>query len=217
MDDDRWRFAMDADCFEALIRLLIPASSRRGVLAGLATSLLAALSLGPSSEQAAARRRRRCRRPCGPCKRCRRGRCRSTCRGPLTCQDGNCRCPGGGQLCGRICTDLATDSANCGSCGNQCGAGQGCFEGRCLTAVGTCTAGSDACVALIGCNAIASCACWTSVTGAIRCGETPGGGGGSFCGHCTSNEDCISRFGAGAFCAACCGASGRICKVPCPS
>ena len=33
--------------------------------------------------------------------------------------------------CGGTCVDLGTDAAHCGRCGNACGAGQTCRNGRC--------------------------------------------------------------------------------------
>src|SRR6516225_6845170 len=33
--------------------------------------------------------------------------------------------------CGGVCVDLQSDSANCGACGQSCGAGQRCEQGRC--------------------------------------------------------------------------------------
>jgi hypothetical protein len=40
-------------------------------------------------------------------------------------------CPDGQDSCGSSCITLATDSANCGSCGNTCLAGQVCVMGKC--------------------------------------------------------------------------------------
>ena len=35
-------------------------------------------------------------------------------------------------LCSNACVSLPSDAANCGACGNTCGAAQGCFEGACV-------------------------------------------------------------------------------------
>ena len=35
--------------------------------------------------------------------------------------------------CGGVCIDVTTDKANCGSCGNACGAGAACCGGKCVT------------------------------------------------------------------------------------
>jgi hypothetical protein len=45
--------------------------------------------------------------------------------------NGVCACPSGRSSCSRICRNLATDSTNCGSCGNACAAGQLCSSGAC--------------------------------------------------------------------------------------
>src|SRR6476646_10665302 len=60
---------------------------------------------------------------------------------PTTCPGGNCdggvqpdaptTCGAGLEACGEACTDVRTDSANCGSCGNRCGANQICRNGSC--------------------------------------------------------------------------------------
>jgi hypothetical protein len=51
-------------------------------------------------------------------------------------------CPDGLSLCGDSCTHLATDSANCGSCGNACAAGSVCAQGACAL---NCQAGLTVC------------------------------------------------------------------------
>ena len=81
---------------------------------------------------------------------------------PATCPGGDCdggiQPDAGGQpdapttcgpsleACGETCTDVRTDEANCGSCGNRCGAGQTCRSGSCgCTAPGQ-TSCDGACV-----------------------------------------------------------------------
>src|ERR1700722_2365937 len=46
--------------------------------------------------------------------------------------DASFACEGGSE-CGGACIDELTDPANCGSCGNACGAGQTCWSGRCAS------------------------------------------------------------------------------------
>jgi hypothetical protein len=42
-------------------------------------------------------------------------------------------CPPTSSLCDcHVCTDPATDDANCGSCGNACPSGSACLEGVCV-------------------------------------------------------------------------------------
>ncbi len=42
-----------------------------------------------------------------------------------------CVCADGCVTCGGSCTDLATDAANCGACGEACQTGQVCISGAC--------------------------------------------------------------------------------------
>jgi hypothetical protein len=42
----------------------------------------------------------------------------------LTCQAGLTNCSG-------VCTNLATDSMNCGACGRTCATGKACSAGTC--------------------------------------------------------------------------------------
>jgi hypothetical protein len=51
-------------------------------------------------------------------------------------------CPGTQTQCGRTCSTLATDSLNCGACGNVCGDGLKCSNGECAA---TCGQGTLAC------------------------------------------------------------------------
>lgn len=52
-------------------------------------------------------------------------RCVASC---ATCETSTLERPA---TCGRTCTNLGTDDANCGSCGNTCAANQACNEGQC--------------------------------------------------------------------------------------
>lgn len=42
------------------------------------------------------------------------------------------RCPGHRYLCGLQCADLATDTQNCGGCGQRCDSGEICHMARCV-------------------------------------------------------------------------------------
>jgi hypothetical protein len=138
---------MDDRKFDNFVRSLSSRGSRRGLLAGFVSSLLAALAVAPNDEDAAARnRRRRCQRRCGTCKRCRRGRCRpkpdgTTCGSGKTCQRGRCVCLAGTTDCGGVCVNTATDPRNCGTCGKRCQINAVCMAGICDCARGSCTGG----------------------------------------------------------------------------
>lgn len=81
------------------------------------------------------------------------------CLAPLLCNDGTCSaactaqaegtstgCEGGLTCCSLHCAELATDSKNCGSCGNACGTGQFCGAVECGQG-GAGGAASEPCVA----------------------------------------------------------------------
>jgi hypothetical protein len=44
-------------------------------------------------------------------------------------------CPAGSYRCSGMCTDLMTDSANCGACGLDCGEGRVCATGTCIVSI----------------------------------------------------------------------------------
>ncbi|MBI5516957.1 MAG: hypothetical protein HY909_24455 [Deltaproteobacteria bacterium] len=48
-------------------------------------------------------------------------------------------------LCGAVCVDRATDSANCGACGERCRSGEACASGRCVPARLACPRGTTDC------------------------------------------------------------------------
>jgi hypothetical protein len=72
--------------------------------------------------------------------------------GTATCVGGACKdnCPAGKALCGSECVTLATDSDNCGTCGNDCstltpptgGSPYTCQAGKCVT---SCPTGQTQC------------------------------------------------------------------------
>lgn len=137
-------------------------------------------------------------------------RCRKKCIPKSQCC-GGC---GARQCCDGRCTDLTTDAANCGACGNQCDAGKACFGGACLTAAGTCASVPDPCDRPVPtCNGGVPCACQVSMTGQTRCAIPPPAIP-IICGNCTSDQQCIDQYGPGAFCSMCCGGLGG-CAVPC--
>jgi stigma-specific protein Stig1 len=90
------------------------------------------------------------------------GSCDQRCVDSQSCEAGQCECPTGTELCTNVtlsvadnvvttgageatCVDTASDSANCGSCGVQCGGGQVCQAGVCACPEGSVLC-SDQCV-----------------------------------------------------------------------
>jgi hypothetical protein len=73
------------------------------------------------------------------------------CPAPLQCIDDFCRCPGDTALCGIFCVALATDPANCGTCGDVCAAPATCTGGDCIPPVdcGDLTLCDDRCVDIL--------------------------------------------------------------------
>jgi hypothetical protein len=81
-------------------------------------------------------------------------------------------CDPGLAFCNDVCVDTQTDPANCGLCGNACGAGEICFAGVC--------AREHRCGALVNCNDV----CVDLATDAANCGA---------CGNaCAADEICFA-------------------------
>ncbi|MHB1845412.1 MAG: MXAN_6577-like cysteine-rich protein [Deltaproteobacteria bacterium] len=81
-----------------------------------------------------------CEKPCGQGQVCFAGQCQASCQpdGGQGVQDA-----GALQDCGGSCVDTLTDPANCGGCGQACGAGQLCSSGGCACGGGTLPCGPD--------------------------------------------------------------------------
>jgi hypothetical protein len=103
---------MDAEHFDALARKLLVTRCRRGLLAGLASGLLAIVPFGLGSEDAAARKKRKRKR--------RKRRCIPKCAGKV-CGDDGC-----GGVCGVPCAGSATCQA--GTCVPFCVGKNACVE-----------------------------------------------------------------------------------------
>jgi hypothetical protein len=185
------RFRMDADRFDGLVRSL---SSRRtvvrlGALLGVKTALSAA-DLG-------ARKRKKRRK-------------RKTCRGAkISCGRACCALAGTNPDCcpaakANVCTNLATDPANCGRCGLACGAGKVCAGGLCW----------DPCPEPSGCFSGEVRLC----NGQNLCVSVDGVAVCAVGGNCFALTDCSADPGlcpAGSACAdICCGAASGTCRTP---
>jgi hypothetical protein len=126
---------MDADRFDALSRALTNPGTRRTTLGALFGALVGGALPGRSPEALAA--------PCLPpgAKPCRKGSqcCSGRCKRKKKCLP----CSSGTEYCAslRACVDptqYQTDAANCGSCGNDCGA-NACENGECTGGGLTCS------------------------------------------------------------------------------
>lgn len=199
---------MDTDSFDRLTRALSADSSRRGLLAGLASSLFAALAWGLGGDGAEAKKRKRKRKkkrkgnqtPPSPCvpdctgKLCGADGCGKSCGscvGSEICQDGTCRCP--------------DDRPACGVAGNCCGADRLCLG------VGTTCACIDVDCGDICCDRETQ---RCDSTTCVACAATGDG--------CATAEDCCQPQPNSRSCAEipfvssdkiCCGASGATCTI----
>ena len=137
---------MDPKRFDDLLRSLSARPSRRGLLTGLVGSLIAALPLALSGEDADAkrrrfqgRRRRRHHRPCLPnCagRTCGGNGCGGSCGfcGPgSVCRHGTCQ-----PVCVPNCTGKTCGGDGCGGSCGFCGSDRVCLNGACVCRVKDC-------------------------------------------------------------------------------
>jgi hypothetical protein len=104
-----------------------------------------------------------------------------------TCSGGTCACPTPQALCDGQCSDLTTDTYNCGRCSNYCYGGQICSAGACSCLAGKTLCNSQ-CVDLA--TSMSDCGkCWqactlgsqTCVSGACVCATGYHDGGNGAC------------------------------------
>lgn len=151
---------MNANRFDARIRLLAGAPTRRSALGSVLGAGLAALLPRLGGEGAAARKKGRKRN-----KKCKRGQ----------------------KKCGGKCANLTTDSANCGFCGNACPSGQ-CRGGFCICSGQEDCASLDNCECGLAINGAIVCAGALTTTSCTDNSGCPPRSvcrqaiGGSFCG-----------------------------------
>jgi hypothetical protein len=109
----------------------------------------------------------------------------------LSCIGGVCSCPGGSTFCldaaPDTCVDLGSDSANCGACGNACGAGKECVAGQCVCDLQSCPDGC--CSASGACETLSASACQTA-TGACAVGSCDDGNDCTYGDHCDGHGSC---------------------------
>jgi hypothetical protein len=143
--------AMDAEGFDRAAKLLGGGATRRGALA-LGAGVASRLGVGRDAAQAA-----KCKKRCGPCKRCKKGQCKKkpgmTPCGPCSgCQEGRCvaRCAGVdcvNERCVPACDPPCASTEDCigGSCFTRCEPpcdaehNQGCITGACTDLAVGCT------------------------------------------------------------------------------
>jgi len=183
---------MDGSQFDAMLRRLSPARSRRSALVGILGGGLGLLR----ASQAEARRHKKHKKHKGktspPALTCPTGysACGEQCV-DLTDNTSNCGacavvCSPGKPCCNGVCADLQSDEANCGACGTVCAAGQTCCSGVCRTTqtdrdnCGTCGTVCDSSNPFNTCRAGRCCL--------------------SLNGSCTLNEQCCSGFCDGIAC-----------------
>ena len=123
-------------------------------------------------------------------------------------------CGTGSQACGGVCTVVARDPENCGTCGTKCAAGQVCSQGACaLSCGGGTTKCGDLCVDTKA-DSVNCGACGTACTGGQVCSKGACAGtcgvGLAKCGQACVNEQ-NDRTNCGA-CGTLCG-SGEICNA----
>jgi hypothetical protein len=180
---------VDGNRFDALSRHIGGVGSRRALLRGIATAIIGGSALISAVPADAANRT--CRlagQMCindGQCCSARCNRSRSASR----LRRNRCECPANFTSCNGFCANLASDMANCGTCGDACTRlADACIGGECgcgdgpvcdATTADGCTAGACTCGGDPACDPDFADGC---VDGACTCGDGPA---------CASNEGCI--------------------------
>jgi hypothetical protein len=210
---------MDAQRFDALTRLLDAGLSRRRLgLALRGLGLSGGLSLALAGNSTAKKgKKKKCK---GGKKRCGKkcvdaqndslncGRCGAICPRFTFCSGGQCgvACGASGfcaidsatpDCCDGTCTNLKTDPANCGTCGQECSIGEVCVEGLCWT---PCPVASDCEVGGGGPKFCAANVLCAAVAGTPVCVA------GAECAQVVDCTDDVNACPVGTACAAlCCG------------
>jgi hypothetical protein len=174
---------MDAQRFDRLAKTLRTRRSALGLVAGFAALL------GVGHDEAAAK----CKKKCGPCKRCKKGKCR------LKKPDGT-PCGGGGAcLAGRCCVPDCTEGCDSDDgCGGDCSCdrGQACLSGVC----GACPADAECANTPCGATGLGvPCRCVVSVDDQPAC-VTSNLGDGLLTDENCSDTACSTALGKPAVC-----------------
>src|SRR3954471_6908339 len=94
---------------------------------------------------------------------------------PVTKCSKDSKCPSGESCCSRTCTDLKTDTNNCGSCGHACVSGESCCSGTCTPLVTTSNCGSCGTACTAPTNGSVTCSGGSCVitcdSGYFNCGD----------------------------------------------
>jgi hypothetical protein len=175
---------MDDNRFDWIAKTV---QSRRVAL-GLAAGVLAMLGLADSHESAA-----RCKKTCGPCKRCKKGKCKpkpfgTSCGACRRCEGGRCialcqsdeGCSNG--ICTLRCEPPCQGDEDCfygvcyARCDPRCASDEGCVNGACEDQTGGCGAPDDWCAdAFVVCPDVgAGYGCVLTNAGEPFCAESIG-------------------------------------------
>jgi len=82
---------MDSSRFDALTKTLVSSASRRRTLGGLLAGALATVGLSDRDDAWAAKNSGKCKKDCGPCKKCHKGDCHVKDNGKRKCDKGKCK------------------------------------------------------------------------------------------------------------------------------
>jgi hypothetical protein len=177
---------MDDRRFDSFVKALSSAGSRRGVLGIFGASALGLGAFVRPGLSAAKKRNKKCKKKCGPCKKCKKGKCKpkpdgTDCGGTKVCQSGACMCPT--ECCADAdCGGLRECVAN-GSCAVLCA------DIDCPTAACSCTTsveGSRHCIVGLDCDdLLQECTSTADCPPGQHCQSTGCGPGGTLTDRCT--------------------------------
>src|SRR5215218_6698724 len=174
---------MDNSSFDAATRFLTASLTGRTTRRGI-TRLLGGLALGgPLTLLGLGEAEAKCKKSCGPCKRCKKGKCKpkpvgTACAGG-TCQGGSCVAPQSASPSAPTCTDgirngSETDvdcGGTCPRCADfkTCGSRDDCRGALCQGDV--CRVCDPAIANQCGQDAVGSCTCLTGSDGQRFCAQ----------------------------------------------